>query len=141
MELARSAARPVLLVSAAGRGKYQRTNVDKSGFPRSRLPRQTTFFGFRTGDMVVAKVSAGRKASGTHYGSVAVRQRGVFRVGPADNVPAACCRLLAISDGYRYTLQVATSGGSSPRPKPGDPPPGRMEAEPRHAAGTRWRIE
>ncbi|MET0963601.1 MAG: RNA-guided endonuclease IscB [Noviherbaspirillum sp.] len=44
--------RPTLAVKATGRGAYQRTRLDKYGFPRGYLMRQKSVKGFRTGDMV-----------------------------------------------------------------------------------------
>ncbi len=112
---------PVLVIRAVGRGKYQRTNPDASGFPRGYLSRSKTCFGFRSGDLVRAEVPAGRAAAGTHRGSVAVRARGVFRVGHVDSVPARCCRLLARSDGYGYQTTKGGIGVSPSRLKPGAP--------------------
>ena len=57
-----------LSISAQGRGSYQRTNVDASGFPRGYLTRAKRVRGFATGDLVRARVPEhsqdGRRACG-----------------------------------------------------------------------------
>jgi len=44
----------VLCIEAAGRGSYQRTNLDRYGFPRGYLMRHKTVKGFQTGDLAEA---------------------------------------------------------------------------------------
>lgn len=68
----RSWRRPVLAIRATGRGRYQRTRLDRFGFPRGYLMREKQVLGFQTGDMVKARVPAGRQA-GAYQGRVAVR--------------------------------------------------------------------
>ncbi|EQD45375.1 HNH endonuclease, partial [mine drainage metagenome] len=70
--------KPTLAIKAAGRGSYQRTRLDAFGFPRGYLTREKRIKGFQTGDMVSAKVPAGKKA-GIHTGRVAVRASGSFK--------------------------------------------------------------
>ena len=53
--------RPTLAIKATGRGSYQRTRLDKYGFPRGYLMREKSVKGFQTGDMVRATVTKGKK--------------------------------------------------------------------------------
>ena len=95
----------ILQVRCTGRGNYQRTRVDKYGFPRGYLTRQKRVHGFATGDMVKAVVPSGKKA-GTYRGRVAVRARGCFVIqtpeGKVDGIGWRHCRLLSFNDGYGY---------------------------------------
>ena len=100
--------RPVLQVKAYGRGSYQRTRTDSYGFMRTRLTRQKTFHGFRTGDMVRAKVTKGKKI-GEYVGRVAVRETGSFNIqtaeGTVQGLNAKYFSLLMRADGYMYSWQ------------------------------------
>ena len=95
----------ILQVRCTGRGSYQRTRVDKYGFPRGYLTRQKRIHGFATGDMVKAVVSSGKKA-GTYRGRVAVRKSGYFNIqtpeGVIQSIAWRHCRLLSFNDGYGY---------------------------------------
>lgn len=101
--------RPTLAIKCTGRGSYQRTRLNKYGFPRGYLMRQKQVQGFQTGDRVKAVVPTGKKA-GVHVGRVAVRQSGSFNiqtlVGAAQGISHKHCRLLQQADGYGY-LQIA----------------------------------
>lgn len=92
-------------IKATGRGSYQRTRLDKFGFPRGYLTRQKRIQGFRTGDMVTAIVPGGKKM-GTHSGRVAVRESGYFNIQTANAVVQGIghkhCRLMQRNDGYGY---------------------------------------
>lgn len=96
---------PVLTIVATGRGSYQRTRLDRFGFPRGRLMCEKRVQGFATGDLVQAVVPAGTKA-GTYVGRVAVRASGKFNVqtpsGTVQGISWRCCRLLQRADGYTY---------------------------------------
>ena len=95
----------ILQVRCTGRGNYQRTRVDKYGFPRGYLTRQKRVHGFATGDMVKAVVPSGKKA-GTCRGRVAVRKSGYFNIQTPEGVIQGIgwrhCRLLSFNDGYGY---------------------------------------
>ncbi|HEY6409537.1 MAG TPA: RNA-guided endonuclease IscB [Ktedonobacteraceae bacterium] len=91
-----------LSIRAQGRGSYQRTNVDGSGFPRGALTRQKRIRGFSTGDLVRAVVPEPLKTAGTHVGRVAVRASGSFRVGKLDGINTKYCHVLQRADGYAY---------------------------------------
>ena len=99
--------RPTLTVKATGRGAYQRTRTDRSGFPRGYLLRQKQVQGFATGDRIRAIVPSGKKA-GTYTGRVAIRATGRFNVqtptGLIQGISYRYCRVMQRSDGYGYTL-------------------------------------
>ena len=94
-----------LEIFAQGRGRYQRTLVDGSGFPRGYLMRQKRVRGFSTGDLVRAVVPPHLKTRGIHRHRVAIRATGSFRVGKVDGINAKYCRLIQRNDGYEYTLK------------------------------------
>ncbi|MBB3191511.1 RNA-guided endonuclease IscB [Halomonas cerina] len=98
---------PTLTLRAMGRGSYQRTRLDKFGFPRGILMRRKQVHGFQTGDMVKAVVPSGKKA-GTHVGRVAIRQTGSFNIqtehGVVQGISWRHCTLLQRGDGYCYHL-------------------------------------
>ena len=95
----------ILQVRCTGRGSYQRTRLDKYGFPRGYLTRQKRIHGFATGDMVKAVVPSGKKA-GTYRGRVAVRKSGFFNIQTPEGVIQGIgwrhCRLFSFNDGYGY---------------------------------------
>jgi hypothetical protein len=95
---------PTLYIKATGRGSYQRTRLDKFGFPRGYLTRQKAVSGFQTGDFVKATIPRG-KFKGTHQGRLAVRARGPFVIQTsAGNVETnrKHCKRLMRNDGYTY---------------------------------------
>jgi 5-methylcytosine-specific restriction endonuclease McrA len=92
----------VLVIRALGRGSYQRTNVDGSGFPRGSLTRVKRILGFSTGDLVRAIVPTPLKTVGVHVGRVRVRASGSFRIGMRDGINAKYVVLLQRKDGYAY---------------------------------------
>lgn len=102
---------PQLSIKCAGRGAYQRTRLDKHGFPRGYLTRQKSVFGFQTGDLVRAEVPASSKKAGSHTGRVAVRATGSFNIQKIDVVVQGIsykyCRVIQRGDGYSYALQPA----------------------------------
>jgi 5-methylcytosine-specific restriction endonuclease McrA len=99
--------RPVLTISARGRGAYKRTRLTRHGFPRGHLMRLKSVHGFRTGDHVRADVPSGVHA-GIHKGRVAVRSSGSFNLrtleGIRQGIHHRFCLLLQHADGYGYTL-------------------------------------
>jgi hypothetical protein len=92
----------VLVIRAQGRGSYQRTNVNGSGFPRGYLTRVKRMRGFATGDLVRAVVPAPLKTAGVHVGRVAVRASGSVRVGKIDGINTKYLVVLQRQDGYAY---------------------------------------
>ena len=111
---------PVLSIKAAGRGAYQRSRLDRFGFPRGTLMRAKRVAGFQTGDMVRAVMRAGKKV-GTYIGRVAIRASKSFNIQTADavvqGIHAKHCELLARGDGYGYALTRELL--SAPGLKPG----------------------
>lgn len=97
-----------LAIQATGRGRYCRTNVDKSGFPVGYLMRQKQVLGIKTGDRVRAVVPEGFAAQGTHVGRIAVRANKQFRMGKVQGIPARFCRVLQLADGYDYAVVATT---------------------------------
>ena len=106
--------RPALTIKATGRGTYQRTNMDGDGHPCGYLIRQKRIKGFQTGDMVIARVPAG-KNTGVHRGRVAVRTTGRFDIqtarGVIQGVSHKYCQLLQRADGYGYYSILRTQKG------------------------------
>ncbi|MGL6072297.1 RNA-guided endonuclease IscB [Craterilacuibacter sp.] len=105
--------RPVLNIKATGRGSYQRTRLDASGFPRGYLTRSKRHFGFQTGDRIKAVVTTGKKA-GTYCGRVAVRATGNFNIQipgqPAiQGIHHRFCTLIQRADGYGYSFESKTA--------------------------------
>ncbi|QHS09134.1 RNA-guided endonuclease IscB [Sinimarinibacterium sp. NLF-5-8] len=102
-------ATPTLNIRCTGRGAYQRTQVNASGFPRGHLMRVKSVRGFQTGDLARAVVPKGKNA-GTHTGRVAVRATGSFNIqipsGHAvQGISHRYCTLLQRADGYGYFVQ------------------------------------
>ncbi|SAL38950.1 HNH endonuclease [Caballeronia turbans] len=119
--------RPILSISCTGRGSYQRTGLDRCGFPRGGyLTRAKRVHGFQTGDLVRADVPFGKKA-GTYVGRVAMRATGYFNIQRAGKVVQGVahrhCRLVQRGDGYAYSrISPAHAGarrrGEGPSPYP-----------------------
>ena len=116
---------PTLTLKATGRGSYQRTRLNKFGFPRGYLMRTKRVHGFGTGDLVRAEVPAGVKA-GTHTGRVAIRASGSFNIQSyqdgksvvVQGISHRHCRIIQRADGYGYFLNRANNTGSEQaRPK------------------------
>lgn len=105
--------KPTLTVKCTGHGSYQRTRLDKYGFPRGYLTRSRRVHGFQTGDLVRADVPSGKK-TGTHVGRVAVRATGSFNIQCAGEVVQGIahrhCRLVQRSDGYGYSRIALPKG-------------------------------
>ena len=108
MQSIRDWQKPTLCIKAMGRGRYQRTLLDKFGCVRSYLTRQKRHFGFQTGDYVKADVPKGKRV-GVHVGRVAIRASGNFTIqtktGKVADVPHRFCQLIQRGDGYGYSIQ------------------------------------
>ena len=106
----------VLYIKNIGRGTYQRTTLDKYGFPRAYLPRQKYFYGFMSGDMVKAIVTKGKKI-GTYMGTVACRSTGSFNInllkGRVQGINYKYCQIIQKSDGYKYIIERRQEGDYS----------------------------
>jgi len=101
---------PNLRVTCTGRGSRCKTRLDQYGFPRTSLTKQKTAFGFRTGDMVIAKVIKGVK-TGVHHGRVAIRMTGRFNIqtgiagaATVQGISHKYCRVVQRGDGYGYAF-------------------------------------
>jgi len=93
------------LITAQGRQRRQMVLMGKRGFPRTRAKGRSCVQGFRTGDIVRARVASGTK-SGSYLGRVAVRASGFFNIttrkGTIQGVAARYCTALQRADGYSY---------------------------------------
>jgi 5-methylcytosine-specific restriction endonuclease McrA len=117
MDTIESWRQPVLSIKATGRGAYQRTRLTKHGFPRGYLTRSKSAFGFQTGDMVKAVVTAGRKA-GAYLGRVAIRASGNFNIqtatGLIQGISHRFCTRIQRADGYGYAFtKIASTQGDA----------------------------
>ena len=96
---------PAQQILSTGRGTYQRTRVDRFGFPRGYLLTHKQVDGFQTGDLVAAFVPTGKK-QGRHKGRIAIRASGYFNIQTLDGViqgiSSKHCRLVQRADGYHY---------------------------------------
>lgn len=96
---------PTLTIKCTGRGSYQRTRLNRFGFPRGHLMKEKRVNGFQTGDLVIANVPTGKK-SGIHVGRVAVRKTGSFNIqtdqGAVQGISHKHCTLIQRGDGYGY---------------------------------------
>jgi hypothetical protein len=99
--------RSTLLITAYGRGAYQRTRLTKKGFPRGYLMRSKSVDGFQTGDQVKAVVPKGKK-KGTYLGRVSVRDTGSFNLktstATVEGINHKYCNRIQMGDGYGYHL-------------------------------------
>ena len=108
----------ILNIVAIGRGKHNRTNTDKYGFPKTYMPRRKDFFGFQTGDLVKAVVPKG-KNKGTWYGRVTCRSSGSFTLDRkrSDGEKVGCnykyIKLVQKTDGYSYQITQRGAGDTS----------------------------
>lgn len=108
---------PVLSIKATGRGRYQRTQLTKYGFPRGYFMRSKSAFGFQTGDRVKAVVTTGKKV-GTYLGRVNIRASGSFAIrtatGLVQGIHHRFCTLIQRADGYGYSwTKIATAQGDA----------------------------
>ena len=99
-----------LTILAMGHGCRQMCRMDKYGFPRTGSKGPRRVFGFKTGDMVTARVPAGKHA-GSYRGRVAIRKSGSFNIKAdgcvVQGISHRYCRLDSRSDGYSYSQQGA----------------------------------
>ena len=96
-----------LTAKALGHGSRQMCRVDQYGFPRTLAKGPSMVCGYRTGDIVEAKVPRG-KYIGAYVGRVAVRSSGQFVI--TTDVGKITTRQRHVSrlqhnDGYRYAHQ------------------------------------
>ena len=107
---------PTLEITCTGRGSYQRTRLDKYGFPRGYLMREKSVEGFQTGDMVKATVTKGKKI-GVYVGRVAVRATGNFNITTKEDTVQGInyryCTLISRNNGYSYQVRPKSSKQTS----------------------------
>ncbi|WP_420889966.1 HNH endonuclease [Deinococcus psychrotolerans] len=100
-----------LLIKCMERGNRKACKTDKYGFPNKWRTRQKVFFGFQTGDMVIAHVLTG-KHTGVYVGRVSMRKSGQFCLSigrdtegkkeKKDGLHRRFFRTLQRQDGYSY---------------------------------------
>jgi 5-methylcytosine-specific restriction endonuclease McrA len=102
----------VLHIDATGRGQYQRSNNNNSGFPVGKpKPRKKDFFGYQSGDMVKAVIPKGSRSKhvGIHYGRVLCRDTGSFdiktKIGRLGGISHKYLRVIQRNDGYGYRIE------------------------------------
>ena len=96
---------PHTAIKCNGRGQYCRTLLNRFGFPRRRLPRVKTFFGFSTGDMVSTFVKTKEGIKQT-ISRIAVRSCGYFALKYNKEVVSIKwfnCKLVQRNNGYSYS--------------------------------------
>ncbi len=106
-----------LLIKCAGHGNRQVIQVNKFGFPRKNQAgdkvRKSALIksvkGFRTGDIVKAVVTKGKKI-GSYLGKVAVRSTGSFNIKTVNQtvqgISYKYCQQVHLSDGYVYGFNL-----------------------------------
>lgn len=108
-----------LEITANGRGSRQMCLMDKRGFPRTKPKHKRFTHGFRTGDIVRAKVPAHLKNPGVHVGRMSAKAKGGFTIvtasGTVADIGKTYCRLLQRADGYGY---IHKKGGAAFPPAP-----------------------
>jgi 5-methylcytosine-specific restriction endonuclease McrA len=111
----------LLGIKATGHNTRQMCRVDKYGFPRTSAKGPRTVKGFRTGDIVRATVTSGKKI-GCYEGRVAVRSSGSFNVktagGTIQGISHRYCLVIHRADGYGINRAGARSQNSSPSKPP-----------------------
>ncbi len=111
-----------LSVTAQGHGSRQMCRMDKFGLPRTSAKNKGLVHGFKTGDLVTAQVSTGKK-KGFYTGRIAVRSSGFFNIKTSNETVQGIshrnCRSIQKGDGYGYfltnpakfSIQSASLGG------------------------------
>jgi hypothetical protein len=94
------------LIEATGRQARRMVNVDGLGFPCGKAKGPSCVHGFKTGDLVRAVVTRGKK-SGTYQGRVAIKSDGYFKLtgrpfGMVEGIHARYCTAIQRKDGYTY---------------------------------------
>lgn len=94
-----------MLISAKGHGTRQMCGTDKYGFPTRHRDRFQVHFGFKTGDIVKAIVTSGKKV-GEYIGRLSCRKSGSFDITTITDRVAGIsyrfCTAVHKKDGYSY---------------------------------------
>jgi hypothetical protein len=99
-----------LLITANGHGCRRMCSVDENGFIFGNPKQAGRKKGFKTGDIVKAIVTEGKRI-GVYVGRVAARATGSFNIttksGTTQGIGHQYCRALHRSDGYSYQRGAA----------------------------------
>jgi 5-methylcytosine-specific restriction endonuclease McrA len=101
-----------LLIKATGHGTRQMCRTDKFGFPSRYVPRFKFVKGFKTGDIVKAIVTSGKRI-GTYIGRIAVRTSGSFNISVPElvtDISHKYCKIIHHKDGYGYAVPKIAGG-------------------------------
>lgn len=102
-----------LQIRAMGHGSRQMCRMNKYGFPRTGPKQVRVVKGFRTGDLVRAVVTTGKRI-GIYTGRVAVRAVGNFNIttttGTLQGLSYRFFQTIQRADGYSYTARVIVRG-------------------------------
>lgn len=94
-----------LRIKATGWGTRQMCGTDKYGFPIRHREHKQIHFGFKTGDIVKAIVTSGKKV-GEYVGRVLCRKSGSFDIvtgtGRVAGISHKYCKHIHKKDGYSY---------------------------------------
>jgi hypothetical protein len=94
-----------LCIHCVGHGTRQACRTNKYGFPKMHKTRKNVHFGFQTGDIVKAVVTAG-KYIGAYVGKVACRATGSFHIRTpvvtVQGIRYKHCQVVHRKDGYAY---------------------------------------
>lgn len=94
-----------LIIKATGHGNRQMCGTNAFGFPIRHRSNTKRHFGFKTGDIVKAVVTKGKKV-GSYLGRVLCRATGSFDITTAEGRVAGIshkyCSFIHRSDGYAY---------------------------------------
>jgi 5-methylcytosine-specific restriction endonuclease McrA len=103
---------PTQQIKCMGRGSYQRTRIDRFGFPWGYLLKRKKVHGFQTGDQIIASVPSGKKM-GSYSGRVAIRASGYFNIqtatGVVQGISSKNCLLTQHADGYHYLHNLSAN--------------------------------
>lgn len=96
-----------ILIKSTGHGSRQMCGTNKYGFPIRHRSRQQIHKGFKTGDIVKATVTKGKKI-GVYVGRVLCRVSGSFdmttKSGRVSGINHKYCKHLHRKDGYQYAF-------------------------------------
>jgi 5-methylcytosine-specific restriction endonuclease McrA len=96
-----------ILILAKGHGTRQMCGTNKHGFPIRHRGRKQIHKGFRTGDIVKAEVTKGKKI-GIYFGRILCRASGSFDIstlpGRVEGISHKYCKQIHKKDGYNYAF-------------------------------------
>lgn len=96
-----------LCIKCTGWGTRQMCGTDKYGFPTRHRERKQIYFGFKTGDIIKAVVTSGKKI-GNYVGRVLCRKTGSFDIvtstGRIAGISYRFCTPIHKKDGYSYAF-------------------------------------